>query len=118
MTVFLVSAIIATLLVALSLFFIATLMQILETARAVSNDTLPDENVYPTGPRLPRCTCHDLTELERYYGEHYDNCPSSNAIYRTLNRDRLLGINEAPADGPLLTAIRNAQELETFTEAE
>lgn len=23
------------------------------------------------------CTCDDLTELERYYGDHYDDCPLS-----------------------------------------
>lgn len=23
------------------------------------------------------CTCDDLTELERYYDQHWDNCPLS-----------------------------------------
>ena len=32
------------------------------------------------------CTCSDLSELERVYGEHYDNCPAS--TYRAATRMR------------------------------
>lgn len=28
----------------------------------------------------PECTCDDLTDLERYFEEHYDNCPCSTFV--------------------------------------
>lgn len=42
----------------------------------------------------PECTCDDLTELERYLEEHYDNCPCSTF---------------APEDAPINEALLHSE---------